>query len=356
MKKSHLYILIAVIALALVVAGIVLYAVIPPKVTSEGLVFELSADKKSYVVTDMDNRWARAVAVPAEYNGKPVSIIGAYAFQNCRRLESIDLPDSIEKVHSGAFKDCVRLREIVLPEKVDTVGARAFYGCRALQSVTVPAGAELQIGAFEGCTNIKNATISADALAAIPSEKLESVVLNGGKHIHERSFMGYTALREITICASIEEIGHLAFNGCEKLERVNIEDLAAWCRIDFAESDANPLRYAKNLYLNGELITKLVIPEGVTEIKARAFDGATGIKLIELPASLSKIGDHAFRGTGIAAITVGEGVTEMGKYVFYNCASLKNIYVDLEEMPNTWSATWSEGVRATIHWKASDAL
>lgn len=355
MKKSHLYILIAAVAVALIVAGVLLYALIPPKVTSEGLVFELSADKKSYVVADMENRWARAVAVPAEYDGKPVTIIGAYAFQNCYRLESIELPDSIEKVHSGAFKDCARLREIVLPENVDTVGVRAFYGCKKLESVTVPAGAELQIGAFEGCVNIKNATLSADAVAAIPSEKLEVVTLNGGKHIHERTFMGYTSLREITIPASITEIEHLAFNGCEKLERVNIEDIAAWCNIDFAESDANPLRYAKSLYLNGTPVTELVIPEGVTEIKARAFDGCAGIQLIELPASLVKIGDHAFRGTGIASIVIGEGVSEIGKYVFYNCASLKNIYLSVSEAPITWSASWAEGARATIHFKEAAA-
>lgn len=350
MKKPNLYILIAAIVLVLCTLGVVLYATLPPKETSNGLVFELNADKKSYAVVDMENRFARAVVVPREHDGKPVTLIDAYAFQNCHRMESISLPDTITAVNMGAFKDCTRLREIHLPDSVRPIGARAFSGCRALTVVTLPAGAELQIGAFEDCNNIKELTASADVIGAIPSEKLEKVVINGGYHIHERTFMGYKNLREITISKSIREIEHLAFNGCEKLERVNIEDLAAWCEISFAESDANPLRYAKNLYLNGTLITELVIPEGVERIAPRAFDGCTGIKLIELPASLTEIGDHAFRGTGIASITIGAGVTEMGKYVFYNCASLTNIYLAVTELPTTWSSYWADGARATVHY------
>ena len=350
MKRKHLSILIAVLSvLALLIVGAVIYSLVPPKKTGEGLVFELSADKQSYVVADMENHWARAVVVPAEHQGKPVTIIGAYAFQNCWRLESIDLPDTIEMIHSGAFKDCGRLREILLPDAVDSIGARAFYGCTGLNSISIPAGAQIQIEAFAGCTNIKNATLPTDALGAIPSEKLESVVLNGGDHIHERSFMGYKSLREVTIASSVKSIEHMAFNGCEKLEGVYIEDLAAWCAIEFAESDANPLRFAKALYLNGEKVTSLVIPEGVSRIAPRAFDGCTSIKSVALPTSLTEIGDHAFRGTGIAVIELGEDIESVGKYVFYNCKNLTDIYVAAPAVPNTWSATWKDGTTAKLH-------
>ena len=123
MKKSHLYILLISLAALLLIGGIVAFAVLPPKETSSGLVFELSADGKSYVVADMENRFARAVVVPAEHEGKPVTIIGAYAFQNCTRIESIRLPDTIEMIHSGAFKDCKRLRAITLPEGLEFAGS-----------------------------------------------------------------------------------------------------------------------------------------------------------------------------------------------------------------------------------------
>lgn len=349
MKKSHLYILLISLAFLLLIGGIVAFAILPPKPTSNGLVFELSSDGKSYVVADMNNRFARSVVVPAEHEGKPVTVIGAYAFQNCVRLENIDLPDTIEMVHSGAFKDCARLRDITLPDACDSVGARAFYGCTGLLEVTLPADVELQIGAFEGCHNIKNVTASADMLSAFPSERLERVTINGGDHIHESAFMGYTSLREITIPKSIKKIENLAFNGCKKLEAVYIEDLAAWCGIDFGEADANPLRYAKKLYLNGTLATDIVIPEGVSVIAPRAFDGCTSIKSVTLPASLTEIGEGAFRATSLSKIEIGVEVEVVGKFAFYGCSALKDIYVGVSEIPNTWSSFWCEGTPATVH-------
>ena len=111
--------------------------------------------------------------------------------------------------------------------------------------------------------------------------RLEKIVINGGDHIHESAFMGYTALREISLPASIKKIENLAFNGCENLEAVCIRDLAAWCAIDFGPSDANPLRYAKKLYLKNELVSDLVIPEGVFDktvyMSAMTGEGATAL-------------------------------------------------------------------------------
>lgn len=348
-KKSHLYILLISLAFLLLIGGIVAFAVLPPKPTSNGLVFELSDDGKSYIVADMDNHFTRAVIVPAEHEGKPVTIIGAYAFQNCVRLESIDLPDTIKMIHSGAFKDCARLRAITLPDACESVGARAFYGCTGLLEVTLPSDVELQIGAFEGCRNIKSVTASADAISAIPSERLERVTINGGDHIHESAFMGYSSLCEITIPKSIKRIGNLAFNGCDNLKAVYIEDIAAWCAVDFGEADANPLRYAKKLYLKGALATDIVIPEGVTRVAPRAFDGCKSIKSLTLPDSLTEIGEGAFRATAISKITIGSAVESVGKFAFYGCSSLRDIYVGVSEIPNTWSAFWCEGTPATVH-------
>ena len=84
-------------------------------------------------------------------------------------------------------------------------------------------------------------------------------------------------LESITIPASLTSVGENAFSNCSKLTKVEISDLDAWVNIDFANVNANPLTYAKALYLDGEKITSLVIPEETTTIKKYAFSNNTGI-------------------------------------------------------------------------------
>ena len=55
------------------------------------------------------------------------------------------------------------------------------------------------------------------------------------------------------------------------------EQIPVWCEISFGSVSGNPLCYAHNLYLNGELVTELVIPDGVTSIGNYAFYKCTSL-------------------------------------------------------------------------------
>lgn len=54
--------------------------------------------------------------------------------------------------------------------------------------------------------------------------------------------------------------------------------------------------YAKNLYLNGELIKDLVIPEGVENINNYAFYDCSELSSVTIPNSITSIGEYAFYG------------------------------------------------------------
>ncbi len=126
--------------------------------------------------------------------------------------------------------------------------------------------------------------------------------------ISGEAFKNCKSLTKITLPGSIIEIGKDAFNGCTGLTEVHINDISKWCNIEFDGTDANPLKYAKKLYLNGEAVTELEIPEGVTKISAYAFCNCTDITLIKLPASLNSIHSLAIYGcTALAEISVAEG-------------------------------------------------
>ena len=125
----------------------------------------------------------------------------------------------------------------------------------------------------------------------------ETVTYNGTTYsvtsIREYAFHGCD-LTSVTIPNGVTSIGSRAFEYCYKLTSVNISDLEAWCNIYFGGSSANPLYYAKKLYLNGELLTGLVIPDSIIVIKQYAFYNCTGLTSVTIPNSVTCIGYSAF--------------------------------------------------------------
>ena len=101
-------------------------------------------------------------------------------------------------------------------------------------------------------------------------------------------------LHSITIPDSIISIRENAFFGCSNLTGVYIADLTAWCGISFGGSTANPLYYAHYLYLNGKLVTDLVVPDSVTKIGNSAFSSCWRLKSITIPYNVTSIGSSAF--------------------------------------------------------------
>ena len=136
---------------------------------------------------------------------------------------------------------------------------------------------------------------------------------NSVTSIGDYAFSSCTGLTSIEIPNSVTSIGSSAFYSCSGLTAVHISDVSAWCNIDFASSSANPLGSAKNLYLNDELVTELVIPEGVTEIKDYAFENCKGLTSVVIPGSVTRIEYGAFSDcSGLTSVTIPNSVTSIG--------------------------------------------
>ena len=305
----------------------------------DGIYYNLNSEEKTAEVTSGDNKYTGDAVIPEKftYEGVEYSVtsIGNYAFQVCTGLTSVTIPNSVTTIGEHAFTHCTGLVSVTIPNSVTTIGSGAFGGCSGLTSVTIPNSVTtIGSGAFAYCTGLTSVTIG-NSVTTIGNYAfhgctgLTSVIIgNSVTSIGERAFEGCSSLTSVTIGNSVTSIGERTFYGCTGLTSVHITDLAAWCRISFSGHESNPLYYAHHLYMTGEEIKDLVIPNTVTSIGIQAFSGCTGLTSVTIPNSVTTIGSGAFGNCeGLTSVIIGNSVTTIGGNAFYNCNSLTSVTI-----------------------------
>lgn len=198
------------------------------------------------------------IEIASIYEGVPVTSFGWQAFKG-EAITSVVISDSVTLINDNTFNSCKNLKSVYIGSNVNTIGSSAFANCGSLTSVTIP--------------------------------------------------------------ASVNNCGYEAFNNCSSLKGVYITDLTSWCNISFNTAMSNPLFYAKNLYLNDDLLTDLVIPNDVTTIGKYAFCGYSGTNAV-ISDAVSSIGERAFQQSKLQSIVIGKSVSTIGTAVFANCNDL----------------------------------
>lgn len=201
--------------------------------------------------------------------------IGDGAFLDCDSLECVVLPQTVRRIGQSAFRRST-IKDIVMPDSLTYLGPNAFYGCGWLESIVIPEGIEvIQYSDYvlHGCLSLKNISIPL-SLAKITSEIYCSSDLN-----------------------------------------IHIKNIAAWCNIVFTDvsdyrlegnTNTNQILLArKKLYMNGEEITDLVIPEGITKINDYAF----------------------YRFNSLTSLTLPKSLKTLGRDVFHECKGLESLYI-----------------------------
>ena len=289
--------------------------------------------------------------------GNSVTSIGGSAFQHCSGLTSVTIGNSVKSIGQDAFRECSGLTSVTIPNSVTSIGGSAFHSCSGLTSVTIPNSVtsiessafsscglttvtipnsvtSIGDGAFSHCKGLTSVTIG-NSVTSIGSgafywcSDLTSVTIpNSVTSIGENAFWHCDGLTSVTIGNSVESIGVEAFYGCTGLTSVHISDIAAWCKFDFLDNTSNPLHYAEHLYLNGDEVKDLVIPNSVTSIGERAFLGYKGLTSVTIGNSVKIIGVDAFYDCdGLTSVTIGNSVTSIGYAAFKWCSVLTSVTI-----------------------------
>lgn len=242
--------------------------------------------------------------------GKGVKKLGYGAFSGCEKLAHLTLGENVTSIEQTAFKNCTSLVSIELPKTLTYLGGQAFYGCTALENVTIYEGiTAIDDSTFYGCKSLKEISIPESVVvigsyAFYACDSLTDVALGVNvETVGVNAFEKCKNLRVITFNDALVNVGVDAFLDATALKEVHVSSVAKWTEITFENGKANPFSTGADLYIDGAMVSSVVIPDEVTEVKAYAF--------------------YAYKNMN--EVTIGKGVTSIAPYAFAECSGLSAV-------------------------------
>lgn len=176
---------------------------------------------------------------------------------------------------------------------------------------------EISNNAFSGCRNLTSVTIPGTVTS-----------------IGNKAFYFCTMLDTINIPNSVVQIGDDAFLGCTPLKKVDFGSIESICSIKFSNKDSNPICYVQNLFVAGEKVSAVEIPDSIQSIGNYAFYGCNCIKSLTIHNSVTTIGDYAFyKSDSLTSVIFGKSISKIGDYAFFGCENIRKTI-----RPNTMKA------------------
>ena len=283
------------------------------------------------------------VSIPEKVTYGPktytVTRIAENAFEGKGSLWYLEIPNTVTEIGAYAFSNC-RLRSVTIPPSVKAIGEYAFEG---LNPPYPHEGhkVEVKISDLAAWCDIDFADEYANPLSTgaenngqrgsyghllLNGEDIRDLVIpDGVTTIKQYAFC--TRFRSVTFPPSVKKIGRCAFYGSDYawhyMDTIYLSDLAAWCKVTGCI-----LKGAKDLYLNGELVTDLAIPEGVTSLPSFIFHSIESITSVTIPNTVTEIGDGAFAGCyNLNTVSISNSVTEIKEKAFDCCHKLEKVTI-----------------------------
>jgi hypothetical protein len=246
---------------------------------------QLIFDSATGTVTGFTGRPTN-VEIPSQIDNVTVSSIGKGAFNSCKSLTTISIPESVTEIGESAFYCCTGLTTVNISNGVKKIGIQAFGSCENMTNINIPSSVE-SIGmlAFSWCSKLLN--IDADAANAFFTSE-DGVLFN--------------KLKTVLLVYPISKTGN--YNIPDGVTRI---DQYAFC---------------------GSKITGINIPSSVKEIGVSAFISCEGLTSVVIPEGLAIVGYAAFsRCSNLTSVSIPQSVIDIGQIAFNQCTKLTEISI-----------------------------
>lgn len=250
------------------------------QVIQDGITYTKNAAGTAYTVTAHGNQ--ENVVIAKEINGLPVTEIADNSFKDDKKLKSVTIAGSIQRIGQFAFLGCSELSSINFEEGADlTICRWAFNGCTSLTSIVLPS----TLKRFDNNGHFKDC------------KKLASVTFKENN--------------------KLTDLGGYCFENCTNLKTINLSPLKT-------------VTIMRGVF-KGSGITSIIFPPKVESIQDEVFMNCASLTNIVIPASVTTIGQRGFiNNTALKTVDFEEGslLNTIGSWAFHQCTSLESIALE----------------------------
>lgn len=314
------------------------------------------------------------------------------AFESCSKLETIHITETVSTISKEAFSECIRLTTIDLGGKDGaalSIGEKAFFHCNSVTELTIPERViKIEKNAFGKTTKLVKVTVNAagavadDAPEGTPAsvdfatnafgtddvvsvfyvtnvvigkdvpvfdipgvfgQKIATVTVDKAnanyssqdgvlfdKNVTRIIYYPTSRKGDYVIPETVTELGDRVFQGRSELTGITIG------------SNVKSIgQYAFNSCSKLAFVKFTATPDGTAKVPLTmgdsAFRSCTGLLSIELPDRLVSIGQNAFtQCTKLTEVRIPDGTTTIGTSAFSNCYKLETVTLpkNLEKLGN----------------------
>ena len=308
-------------------------------------------NENGYTLVTSNLDFTGDVAVPAEYNNRPITAIYANAFRHQTFTDvNLTLGNNVTTIGDGAFYGIAGLKSVNL-DSVTTIEANAFYGC-GIQILNAPKLTSVGDNAFRKCANLE--TVSLPKIETIGASyvfgectNLKYVYFENIKAVNGQTFNLDNALEKITINREINSNGDnmpskmtissaapckiyvpyrslAAYTDTWSGKPVVTFDISATHNGDTYILSDNNGKYMLIDFIPGQAITDLVLPNSLSAPEIGSI-------------SIHTIANETFSAVTetLKSLTLSSTVAQLGDLALTECVALENIYVSNESVSFT---------------------